>query len=126
MRTTPNPGERDGASLAGLARLIEEETRALLSESLAPAHARQWQASPVPTPREDTAERSSGGAPPNPTADVALDGRRLALRERVRDAERALAGVDNARRGLANVLAQIRDARRELDRAIRRFDGEGR
>lgn len=79
----------------------------------ADAVVRQWEASQAPRPREDTAERSSGGRPADPTGDIVLDGRRLALRDAVRTADEA------ALRAAASVVA----ARKHLERAVDRYDG---
>jgi len=46
----------------------------------------QWEASPVPKPREDTTQRASGGHG-DPTGDIVLDPRRLAVREALAEAE---------------------------------------
>ena len=120
----PLPNERDEGTLGDLARQIEKEIEALLRASLPPALARQWEGSPVPKPREDTAERSSGGRPANPTADVVLDGRRLAVRDAVTNAEGDLRRVVFMKTRLARLLEDLRQDRRDLDRAVARFDGE--
>jgi hypothetical protein len=89
-QVTPNTqSEPADDDVAQLARTIRETTDALLA-LLPDAYARQWEASPVPKPREDTTERSSGGRPSDPTADTVLDARRLALRGAVSRAERVL------------------------------------
>lgn len=85
-----------------------------LLEALSHAEDRQWDSSPVPRPRDDTAQRSSGGAPSDPTADVVLDARRLELRDAVTRAENVLAYAALA----------FTDRLAALDRAISRFDGE--
>ncbi|WP_144722265.1 hypothetical protein [Cellulosimicrobium sp. TH-20] len=79
-----------------------------LAKRLAEADAVQWSASPRPRPREDTTERSKGGPPSDPTADVALDGRRLSLRAAVLTAEHSLGdavdAVAAANKGLERAL----------------------
>lgn len=114
-KSTPNPHEHPvDDDLARLARVIREETDALLA-LLPDAYARQWEASPVPKPREDTTERSSGGRPADPTADTVLDGRRLALRGAVSRTERVLAFAAKA----------LTERREDLARSLERYDGEG-
>lgn len=109
---TPMP-EIDPRRVAELGQITREEAGVILS--LYPdATARQWSASPVPRPREDTPQRSSGGRPSDPTADAVLDARRLEVREAVVTAERSL--------HLAALA--LRSARRTMERAIARFDGE--
>jgi hypothetical protein len=49
----------------------------------------QWQAGATPRPVEDTTERSKG-VTSDPTQSIVLDGRRLALRAAVIEAEQAL------------------------------------
>lgn len=122
--TTSTDEHGEKGTLGDLAHEIEKEIAAMLTASLPPALSRQWEASPVPKPREDTAERSSGGRPPNPTADVVLDGRRLAVRQAVIEAERALQRARSARLGLGLIRDAVVVARRDLDRAVARFDGE--
>jgi hypothetical protein len=114
-QVTPNPQSEPAGDtdVAQLARTIRETTDALLA-LLPDAYARQWEASPVPKPREDTSERSSGGRPSDPTADTVLDARRLALRGAVSRAERVLLLAANS----------LEERLRELDRAIKRYDGE--
>lgn len=103
--------ERD-LQLEAMLDLLHGEVSTL--ETLLPdALARQWSASPVPKPREDTAQRASGGRP-NPTADIVLDDRRLAVRE----------SVERSRRALRDAAVAVRGTRLALERAISRFDGE--
>jgi hypothetical protein len=104
-------GDRD-TRLEGLVRLIREETDAL-AELLPAAIGRQWTVSPVPRPREDTAERASGGRS-DPTGDTALDGRRLDVRESVRRAEALL----------QESAVRTRGIRLFMEEAIARYDGE--
>lgn len=96
-----------------LANLIAEEVKHLL-ELLPEASARQWLAAPVPKPRYDTDERSIGGAPGDPTADVALDPRRLAVRRLVRDSEKVL----------RDTAVRVRGVRRAMERTLDWYDGE--
>jgi len=63
-----------------------------LWESLNEALSYQWEAPPVPRPSDDTAERSKGPVS-DPTPQIALDGRRLALRATVLEAERAVVRI---------------------------------
>jgi hypothetical protein len=90
-----------------LAELAEEA--ALLSLALDGAVAIQWSASPVPRPREDTTERSKGAPPSDPTGDVALEERRLAVRAAVEDGARSL------RVATAMVSAAASRVSREVD-----------
>lgn len=96
-----------------LVRLVREEVEAL-TEALPAALARQWEASPVPRPREDTTERATGERPSDPTASTALDPRRIAVRETVLRAEEALRGA----------AVTVRGVRRGLEIAVARFDGD--
>lgn len=73
----------------------------------------QWQASPAPRPREDTTERSKGGPPSDPTGDVVLDDRRLALRS----------AVDSAALSLRVAKAGLGGAHRRLEEALRAWEG---
>lgn len=71
---TTDPVEQLSAALRQLSRILEV------------ARAAQWMKAPsagVPSERQ----RGEGGRPADPTADVALDSRRLALREAVTRAE---------------------------------------
>lgn len=92
---------------------IRDELTALLG-LLPDGRARQWDPSPVARPREDTSQRSIGGAPSDPTSDTVLDARRLAVSDAVSRAERVL---EHAARAL-------RERREALDLAVRRYDGE--
>lgn len=96
-----------------LARMIREEAEKLIA-TLPDALARQWTQSPVPKPREDTPQRSSGDRPSDPTADAVLDARRLDVRATVVRSERVL-------RDSAVALVGVR---RALEEAVARFDGE--
>lgn len=75
----------------------------------------QWQVPPVQRPREDTTERSKG-VTGDPTPRAALDGRRMRLRGRVVEAERA--------QRLA--LRQLSAAEANLRAALDDFRGAGR
>lgn len=86
----------------------------ILSTVLPEALARQWEASPVPKPREDTTQRASG-LRPNPTADIVFDSRRMAVRETVLGSTAVL----------REAVVRVRGARRALEIAVERFDGEG-
>lgn len=85
----------------------------LLIQSLNTAAEIQWERSPVPQPREDTTERASGGHG-DPTGDIVLDARRLALRDAVSDAEATM----------TRYAAELQAARINLDRAVARWNGE--
>ena len=63
-----------------------------LWEALTDALKYQWEAPPVPRPANDTSERSKGPVS-DPTPQIALDGRRLALRATVLEAERAVVRI---------------------------------
>lgn len=104
---TPDPTvSPEDADLLALASLAEAEARRL-ADMLPDALAVQWSPSPVPKPRDDTHERATG-APSDPTAETALDGRRLRLRAQVIESERALRGsvvaLVGVRRGLERTL----------------------
>lgn len=107
--------EEFDARLLTLARLIREESEALLL-ALPDAVARQWSLSPVPKPREDTPQRASGDRPADPTADTVADPRRLAVR----------AAVLNAEKALRDAAVALRGSRLAVERSVARFDGEGR
>ncbi|UIW13301.1 hypothetical protein SEA_CREWMATE_49 [Arthrobacter phage Crewmate] len=85
----------------------------LLIQALDTASEIQWEASPVPKPREDTSQRASGGHG-DPTGDIVLDARRLALRDAVSDAEAVL----------LRYAAELMAARVNVDRAVARWNGE--
>lgn len=65
---------------------------ARVSRELDAAEAVQWEAAPIPKPREDTSSRAIGGHG-DPTADTALDARRQVVREAVVGAHAALESV---------------------------------
>lgn len=109
---THAPREFEAAELDTLLALLKKEAEAL-THAIPEATARQWEASVVPRPREDTSQRASGGIP-NPTADTALDPRRLAVRETVVRAGSAL----------RDAAVTVRGSRLALERAVARFDGE--
>lgn len=85
----------------------------LLIQSLNTAAEIQWERSPVPQPREDTTERASGGHG-DPTGDIVLDARRLALRDAVSHAEATM----------TRYAAELQAARINVDRAVARWNGE--
>lgn len=103
----------DAELTATQAAVIRAELETILAE-LEDARARQWDPSPAPRPREDTSQRSVGGAPSDPTADTVLDARRLAVRDAVSRAERVLAFAAQS----------LRERREALELAVRRYDGE--
>lgn len=102
--TTPNLPEPLRSTVAASLRL-----GVLLNQS----NDAQWEASPRPKPREDTAQRAKGGHG-DPTADIVLDDRRLALREAVKDAEQSL----------KMHLAALRIAEENLEAALAGWNGE--
>lgn len=73
----------------------------------------QWEPSPVPKPREDTTQRASGGHG-DPTGDIVLDARRLAVREAATAAESVL----------TRYAAELRLARVNVEEAVARWNGE--
>ncbi|MGZ0151850.1 DUF7169 domain-containing protein [Kribbella sp. WER1] len=106
-------GPDNGTGMHRLADLIKEETDSLMNE-LPAALDRQWSASPVPKPREDTQQRASGGKS-DPTFDIVADPRRLAVRRTVASAEIAL----------RDALITLRASRVAMARAVARYDGGG-
>lgn len=75
----------------------------------------QWEAAPVPKPREDTTQRAKGGHG-DPTGDIVLDARRLAVRDAVVTGEREILAY----------LETLRGARLRLESAIEAWNGEPR
>lgn len=111
VESSTNDPAIDDPTLARLVALVEQEAkelRAVLPDALE----RQWDASPVPRPRNDTTRKASG-IRRDPTADTALDPRRLAVRDTVIRAQRVLTDAAIALRG----------TRRAVERAVARFDG---
>lgn len=100
--------------LDALAEIIQRETEALLKEELPQALARQWEASPTPTVRDESGRTSTGDRPSDPTADTVIDSRRLAIRETVVRAEAVL----------RDAAASVTAVRRAMRGAVARFDGE--
>lgn len=111
VRTSDLFDDSRDVGLESLVRLIRDETEAL-GAILPEALERQWIASPVPKPREDTTERSSGGRS-DPTGDSALDGRRLKVRQGVKDAESVL----------RQTAIRVRGARLFLERSVAEWEG---
>ena len=103
------PSSSSGATFSEFADQFRTEVEALL-DILPEALSRQWEPSPVPKPREDTSERSSGGSPSRPVEALVFDGRRLAVRE-------ALGKVFVA-------VKQLQVAGDNLSRSVARFDGD--
>lgn len=99
--------------IAEYVRLIEEEAARLI-ESLPSALERQWTTSPVPRPREEEERRSIGDLPSDPTADVALDPRRLAVRDTVL----------RSRFALRDAAVALRGVRLAMERNLAWYDGE--
>lgn len=85
----------------------------LLAQAIATAREVQWERSPVPQPREDTSQRASGGHG-DPTGDIVLDPRRLAVREAVSRAEIIL----------ARFADELRKARVNVEESVARWNGE--
>lgn len=108
-----HPDEVRDPALDALVQIIREETEALIT-TLPDALSRQWSPSPVPKPREDTSQRSSGDRPADPTGDAVLDARRLAVRD----------SVVRSGRALRDVAVTLRAVRLTMERNIARFDGE--
>lgn len=99
-------------TLTDTARTAAKEAL-LLAQSLATTSEIQWEAAPVPKPREDTTQRASGGHG-DPTADIVTDPRRLAVRDAVRAAELAL----------TRAADELRRARVNVDRSVEAWNGE--
>ena len=101
--TTTTPGQTTlhdlGAEFLNLYRLaLDPQTQEA-----------QWQMGMTPTPREDTGERSKNVVS-DPTPLIALDGRRLKLRDAVVNAEDALASaMETVIRVRTNLEQAIRD-----------------
>ncbi|WGH21397.1 hypothetical protein SEA_EMOTION_48 [Arthrobacter phage Emotion] len=85
----------------------------LLSDLLLDASAIEYQAAPIPKPREDNDGGKALGGHGDPTGDIALDARRLAVRE---EAERA-------RRLLGYHHAALVAQRKRLARALDAWNG---
>jgi hypothetical protein len=76
-----------------------------VERSLDVAREVQWEKSPAPpAARDDTSERSKGGAVSNPTLDVVADDRRLAVRAEITRAEAFARYLDGALRVIAEGL----------------------
>lgn len=106
MTTHPTPRRKHPMTDTPLTQLLREgaETFLRLVRTLGQAEAIQWDAAPVPRPQGD-ARRAIGGHG-DPTADTALDGRRLAVRDAIRQ----------ARRAIRDLLAALRYLEQALDR----------
>lgn len=103
--------ESQDVELDALLALLGRETEAM-KQALPEALARQWEASPVPKPREDTSQRASGDRP-NPTEAIVLDARRLALRTT----------IEEVRQAVRHGVVRVRAGRLALDHAVKRYDG---
>ncbi|WP_166139587.1 DUF7169 domain-containing protein [Nocardioides ochotonae] len=99
--------------LIELVAAVRTETDALAA-LLPDAAARQWSASPVPRPREDTTERATGGPASDPTADTVLDPRRLAVRDT----------VARSRQVLRETVDRVHAVRVAMTLAVDRYDGD--
>lgn len=94
-------------------RIIEEEAAAL-AVLLPDAVERQWTTSPVPRPRDEESRGVVGAEHSDPTADVALDPRRMAVRETVL----------RSRLALRDAAVALRGVRVAMERNLRWYDGE--
>lgn len=97
----------------GLLALMKKEVETLTDVALVALEA-QWQASPVSRARDDTTERSQGERS-DPTSEVALDERRLALRLQVIKSERII------RQALTSIIG----VRRGFEMTLDRWEGSG-
>ena len=86
-----------------------------LEQLMVAAGERQWESAPIPRAAVDTTERGKGDHPGDPTADVAADPRRLAVRDSLQRADKALADITQELNRRVGALSQ----------AVRRWDGEG-
>ena len=94
-------------------RLIADEAERLAA--LVPsAVERQWTTSPVPRPRDEEARRTVGDDHSDPTSSVALDPRRMAVRE----------SVLRSRAALREAAVTLRGVRLATERNLRWYDGE--
>lgn len=84
-----------------------------ITKILPEAYDAQWQRAPYPTSREDSGIRGTGGNS-DPTQSIVMDGRRLALRQRVVDAQRAL----------LIAYTELRGANTKLEHALEVWHGE--
>ena len=101
------------AEMTSFTRLIEEEAEALLAR-IPDAMERMWTTSPVPRPRDEEATRSVGSRPSDPTSEVALDPRRMAVRD----------SVLRSRDALRDAAVALRGVRLAMERNIKWYDGE--
>lgn len=108
-----DPLARDASRLSQTIGDVATRHR-LLAESVGRAWPVQWEQAPTDRTHESEARRSPGAAPADPTADAALDARRLRLRRALRDSDVLLRVLDRA----------LRDACREVDEALGPWDGE--
>jgi len=106
----------DPSSELDLARAVRRLASGalVLARTTADAQAVQWDASPVPRPRDDTSERAKGGHS-DPTPLVTFDDRRLAVREAVKGAVRALDAAAQA----------AEEANRAVEEALESWAGLG-
>ncbi|PPF72095.1 hypothetical protein [Rathayibacter sp. AY1E6] len=99
--------------LPAFLRAFTEEAL-VLARLLATIEDAQWQPAPALQPRDDSGIRASGGQG-DPTGEIAVDARRLAVRAAVVDAEVTL----------RSSLGELRRCVGTLDGAIGRWTGEG-
>lgn len=105
---------REDFTMTNLPALVREgaDTFVRLSALVADAEVVQWEAAPVPRPREDTTERASGEYA-DPTPSTSLDARRLAVRE----------AHDRAVGALREMTETGAEALRLLEEALLRWEG---
>lgn len=116
MPTVSTDSLDDDLATKGIAHLVDLVTAeaALLAELLPEALAVQWQATPRLASPSSEAKRTEGAAPADPTADIALDGQRLAMRAQILRSEALLGRSAVALRGV----------RRGLERSLDRWHGD--
>lgn len=97
--------------LDAIIQTIETET-GLITDLLPDGEEHQWSA--APRRRSASALRATAGSVPDPTADIALDDRRLALREATTRARERLGSV-------WRLAVELRGARRALEQALKDY-----
>ena len=93
-------------------RIIEEEVQRL-KEAMPAAAERQWTTSPVPRARDEETRGAVGDRHSDPTADVAIDPRRLAVRD----------SVLRSRLALREAAVTLRGVRLAMERSLDWYDG---
>lgn len=112
LTTVDDIVEGDVAACHHLVTLLKMELDAL-EDVLGPALEAQWQ--PAPYIRADDTGIKQPGGIDRPTEDIALDGRRMALRAQVLRSERIL----------RDTAVNVRGVRRGLERALERWESAG-